>query len=160
MRADEEALAELRNKVATLECERHHAEKQQTWEGNAELEKAKVQIKGWRVSPDDAQEMNRLNSSLTHSSARKMFENACDTKINLLANEREDLQERLNCLKHKHKVAIWNALGKFGYANGISPMDRQLPNMTFKTPKIPVLLSEVYTFLAIQTFGRLRPEMF
>ena len=87
------------------------------------------------MNPNDAHEMNRLNSSLTHSSARKMFDKACDTKTDLLANEREDLQERLDCLKHK--VAIWNALGKFGNANGISSMDRQLPNMTFKTPKIP-----------------------
>jgi len=144
MRADEEALAELRNKVATLERERDRAEKSRTEERNAELEEAENQIEALERELDDAhREISRLNSELAHSPARKALDKARDAKIELLEKEKEDLQERLNGLKHE--IAVWNTPGKFGNANGISPMHRQVLNMTLKTPKTPgAPLRDVY----------------
>ena len=144
MRADEEALAELRNKVVTLERERDRAEKSRTEERNAELEEAENQIEVLERELDDAhREISRLNSELAHSPARKALDKARDAKIELLEKEKEDLQERLNGLKHE--IAVWNTPGKFSNANGISPMHRQVLNMTLKTPKTPgAPLRDVY----------------
>ncbi|KAI0288447.1 hypothetical protein BC826DRAFT_1093036 [Russula brevipes] len=95
MRADADALAELRSRIATLERERERerdrAEKSRNDERNAELEEAEG---------------------------------------------KEDLQERLKNVKLE--VATWNSTpGKFGSASGISPIHRQVLNMTLKTPKTP-----------------------
>lgn len=136
MRADEEALAEVRSKVATLERERDRADKSRTDERHAELEEAENQIEALERELDDAhREIGRLNSELAHSPARKALDKARDAKIELLEKEKEDLQERLNGLKHE--IAAWNTPGKFNSANGISPMHRQVLNMTLKTPKTP-----------------------
>lgn len=144
MRADEEALAEVRNKVATLERERDRADKSRTDERNAELEEAENQIEALERELDDAhREIGRLNSELTHSPARKALDKARDAKIELLEKEKEDLLERLNGFKHE--IAAWNTPGKFNSANGISPMHRQVLNMTLKTPKTPgAPLRDVY----------------
>jgi myosin protein heavy chain len=144
MRADEEALAELRSKVAAVERERDRAEKSCTEERNAELEEAENQIEALERELDDAhREISRLNSDLAHSPARKALDKARDAKIELLEKEKEDLQERLNGLKHE--IAVWNTPGKFGNASGISPMHRQVLNMTLKTPKTPgAPLKDVY----------------
>jgi len=136
MRADEEALTELRSRIATLERERERVEKSRTDERNAELEEAEDQIMALERELDNANlEISRLNSELAQSPARKALDRARDAKIELLEKEKEDLQELLNSLKHEG--AGWNTPGRFSNASGISPMHRQVLNMTLKTPKTP-----------------------
>ncbi|KAI9451888.1 hypothetical protein F5148DRAFT_1378754 [Russula earlei] len=136
MRADGDVIADLRGRVATLERERDRMEKSRTDERNAELEEAEDQIEALERELDDAhREIGRLNSNLAQSPARKALDRARDAKIEILEKEKEDLQERLNNLKRD--MAEWNTPGKFGNASGISPMHRQVLNMTLKTPKTP-----------------------
>jgi hypothetical protein len=136
MRADGDALAELRSKVAVLERERDRAEKSHTDERNANLEEAEEQIEALERELDDAhREIGRLNNELAQSPARKALDRVRDAKIELLEKEKEDLQERLNDMKHE--LAGWNTPNKFGNASGISPIHRQVLNMTLKTPKTP-----------------------
>jgi chromosome segregation ATPase len=136
MRADEEALSELRSRVAALERERDRVEKSRTAERDAELEEAEAQIEALERELDDAhREIGRLNSELAHSPARKALDRARDAKIELLEKEKEDLQERLNGLKLE--ITSWNTPGKFSNAGGISPIHRQVLNMTLKAPKTP-----------------------
>jgi DNA repair exonuclease SbcCD ATPase subunit len=136
MRADEEALAELRSKVTTFERERDRVEKSRTDERNADLEEAEEQIEALERELDDAhREISRLSSELAQSPARKALDRARDAKIELLEKEKEDLQGRLNSLKHD--VTGWNTPGKFNNASGISPIHRQVLNLTMKAPKTP-----------------------
>ena len=138
MRADEDALTELRGRIATLERkrERDHAEKSRTNERNAELEEAEDQIEVLERELDNAhREISRLSTELAQSPARKALDKARDAKIELLEKEKEDLQELLNSLKHEG--AGWNTPGRFSNASGISPIHRQVLNMTLKTPKTP-----------------------
>ena len=138
MHADEDALTELRGRIATLERERErdHAEKSRTNERNAELEEAEDQIEVLERELDNAhREISRLSAELAQSPARKALDKARDAKIELLEKEKEDLQELLNSLKHEG--AGWNTPGRFSNASGISPIHRQVLNMTLKTPKTP-----------------------
>jgi myosin protein heavy chain len=138
MRADEEALTDLRSRIATLERERERdrAEKSRSNERNAELEEAEDQIEVLERELDNAhREISRLNSELAQSPARKALDRAREAKIELLEKEKGDLQELLNSLKHEG--AGWNTPGRFGNASGISPIHRQVLNMTLKTPKTP-----------------------
>jgi len=136
MRADEEALAELRSTAATLERERDRVEKSGTDERNADLEEAEEQIEALERELDDAhREISRLNSELAQSPARKALDRARDAKIELLEKEKEDLQEHLKNLKHE--ITGWNTPGKFNNASGISPIHRQVLNLTMKPPKTP-----------------------
>ena len=136
MRADSDVVAELRSKVGTLERERDRAEKSRTDERNADLEEAEEQIEALERELDDAhREIGRLNNELAHSPARKALDRVRDAKIELLEKEKEDLQERLIDLKQE--LAGWNNSSKFGNASGISPIHRQVLNMTLKTPKTP-----------------------
>ncbi|KAH9169868.1 hypothetical protein EDB89DRAFT_1981781 [Lactarius sanguifluus] len=136
MRADGEVLAELRSKVAVFERERDRAEKSRTDERNADLEEAEEQIEALERELDDAhREIGRLNNELAHSPARKALDRVRDAKIELLEKEKEDLQEHLDDLKRE--VVGWNSPSKFGNASGISPVHRQVLNMTLKTPKTP-----------------------
>ena len=138
MRADDEALTELRGRIATLERERERdrAEKSRTNEHNAELEEAEDQIEALERELDNAhREISRLNNELAQSPARKALDRARDAKIELLEKEKEDLEELLNSLKHEG--AGWNTPGRFSNASGISPIHRQVLNMTLKTPKTP-----------------------
>ena len=138
MRADEETLTELRGRIATLERERERdrAEKPRTDERNAELEEAEDQIEALERELDNAhREISRLSNELAQSPARKALDKARDAKIELLEKEKEDLQELLNSLKHEG--GGWNTPGRFSNASGISPIHRQVLNMTLKTPKTP-----------------------
>src|SRR6266702_2322476 len=132
MRADGEVLAELRSKAAILERERDRAEKSRTDERNADLEEAETLE---RELDDAHREIGRLNNELAHSPARKALDRVRDAKIELLEKEKEDLQERLSDMKQE--VVGWNTPSKFGNASGISPVHRQVLNMTLKTPKTP-----------------------
>ncbi|KAH9074702.1 hypothetical protein EDB83DRAFT_2352798 [Lactarius deliciosus] len=126
----------LRSKVAVLERERERVEKSRTDERNADLEEAEEQIEALERELDDAhREIGRLNNELAHSPARKALDRVRDQKIELLEKEKEDLQEHLDDLKRE--VVGWNTPSKFGNASGISPVHRQVLNMTLKTPKTP-----------------------
>ena len=138
MRADGDVLTELRSRIATLERERDRdrAEKSRSVDRNAELEEAEDQIEILERELDNAhREVGRLNSELAQSPARKALDRARDAKIELLEKEKEDLQELLNSLKHAN--AGWDSPGRFSNASGISPIHRQVLNMTLKTPKTP-----------------------
>jgi hypothetical protein len=137
IRADGEVLAELRSRVATLERERERVDKPRTDERGAELEEAEDQIETLERELDEAhREISRLNSELAQSPARKALDRARDAKIELLEKEKGDLQERLHSLK-QHEMAGWSTPGKLSSASGISPMHRQILNMTLRTPKTP-----------------------
>jgi myosin protein heavy chain len=159
MRADEEALAELRSKAATLERERDRTEKSRTDERSADLEEAEEQIEALERELDDAhREISRLNSELAQSPARKALERARDAKIELLEKEKEDLQERLNNLKHE--ITGWNTPGKFNNARGISPIHRQVLNLTMKAPKTPGAPLKDVSISCHSVFRSIHPGIF
>jgi hypothetical protein len=75
-----------------------------------------------------------------------------------LEKEKEDLQELLHSLKHENSG--WNTPGRFSNAGGISPIHRQVLNMTLKTPKTPgAPLRDVSILLAIGLSGPLTPRV-
>jgi len=112
-------------------------DKPRTDERSAELEEAEGQIETLERELDEAhREISRLNSELAQSPARKALDRARDAKISLLEKEKGDLEERLHSFK-QHEMAGWSTPGKLSSASGISPMHRQILNMTLRTPKTP-----------------------
>ncbi|KDQ61486.1 hypothetical protein JAAARDRAFT_511841 [Jaapia argillacea MUCL 33604] len=133
MLEDEQELAQIRVKVASLESELANSKKNidpsqsiRPFDDGAEMEAMEAEL-------DDAhREIARLNAVLNQSPARKAIESAKDSRISLLEAERDDLLERLKNMKNNAGTP-----SKLFNQTGISPMHRQVLNMTMASPRTP-----------------------
>ncbi|KAG1734078.1 uncharacterized protein EDB91DRAFT_620776 [Suillus paluster] len=137
MHTDEEAVAELKAKISTLEREREREREmsrllkgQHSDESNAEIESA------LEAELEQAhKEIARLNELLRHSPARKAIEAAKDQRIETLERDKEQLQARVKALRSTSlEVATPN---KVVNLSGISPIHRHVLSMSVRGPKTP-----------------------
>jgi exonuclease VII large subunit len=137
MRTDEEAVADLKAKVSTLEREREREREmsrllkgQHSDESNAELEDA------LEAELEQAhKEIARLNERLQHSPARRAIEAAKDQRIETLEKDKEQLQARIKTLRSaSFEMATPN---KVANLSGISPIHRHVLSMSVRAPKTP-----------------------
>lgn len=137
MRTDEEAVADLKAKISTLEREREREREmsrllkgQHSDESNAELENA------LEAELEEAhKEIAKLNELLQHSPARRAIEAAKDQKIETLEKDKEQLQARIKTLRSaSFEMATPN---KVANLSGISPIHRHVLSMSVRAPKTP-----------------------
>ena len=137
MRTDEEAVADLKAKISTLEREREREREmsrllkgQRSDESNAELETV------LEAELEQAhKEIARLNELLQHSPARRAIEAAKDRMIETLEKDKEQLQARIKALRSaSFEMATPN---KVVNVSGISPIHRQVLSMSVRAPKTP-----------------------
>ncbi|KAI9064084.1 hypothetical protein FKP32DRAFT_1625808 [Trametes sanguinea] len=138
MQADEQEVATLKATVASLE---RAAEKQQERSvshlgPSASTVALQEEVESLEAELADAhKEIARLQTVIAQSPARKAIEKAKDARIELLEKEKEDLLERLKTVKNQS--GIFGTPGRLVNASNMSPMHRQLLNMSFKSPKTP-----------------------
>ncbi|KAH9479344.1 hypothetical protein JR316_0007934 [Psilocybe cubensis] len=139
MMKDEEALAELRSKVATLERERQREASNTSRDvsrGPVEAGPTEEEYQELEKELDDAErEIARLNALLNQSPARKAMDKAKDTKIELLEREKEELLERNRALRMTFNEM--HTPNKLINASGISPIHRQVLSMSIRAPRTP-----------------------
>ena len=149
---DEELVADLQSKLATLERERQ----QQVDVSRAPLEAGPTdeELHAMESELDDAnREIARLTTLLNQSPARKAMEKAKITKIEMLEREKEELLERNRVLKMTFNDM--NTPNRLVNASGISPIHRQVLSMSIRAPKTPGgPLRDVSAFLLKHFFGQ------
>ena len=137
MLADEEALADLKVKVDSLEREKQRLASQEISRTPAveagltqdDLEVLENELDGAN------KEIARLQTLLEQSPARKAMEKAKDMKIEMLEREKEELLERNKALRMTFNEM--NTPSKVYNANGISPIHRHVLSMSIKAPRTP-----------------------
>ena len=137
MLADEEALADLKVKVDSLEREKQRLASQEISRTPAveagltqdDLEVLENELDGAN------KEIARLQTLLEQSPARKAMEKAKDMKIEMLEREKEELLERNKALRMTFNEM--NTPSKVYNANGISPIHRHVLSMSIKAPRAP-----------------------
>ncbi|OJT11389.1 hypothetical protein TRAPUB_12084 [Trametes pubescens] len=142
MLADEQEVATLKATVASLE---RAAERQQERSvsvsqlGPSQSTIARdlqAEVEALENELDDAhKEIARLQTVVAQSPARRAMENAKDARLELLEKEKEDLLERLKSLKNQS--GIFGTPGRRASGSNMSPLHRQLLNLSFKSPKTP-----------------------
>ena len=136
---DEEVLASLRAKITSLEREKQR---------EANFSSRDVSRPALDVGPTDAEyraleeelddankEVSRLTTLLNQSPARKAMEKAKDTKIEMLEREKEELLERNRALRTTFNEMATPS--KVFHTPGISPIHRQVLNMSIRAPRTP-----------------------
>ncbi len=140
MLEDEQEVATLKSTVASMEraADRLH-ERSMLQAGPSQSVLARdlqAEVEALESELDDAnREIARLRTVLAQSPARKAIERAKDARIDLLEKEREDLLERLKSMRNQS--GIFGTPGKGGNVSCMSPLHRQLLNMSLKSPKTP-----------------------
>ncbi|KAI6041341.1 hypothetical protein EDC04DRAFT_2893316 [Pisolithus marmoratus] len=130
MRTDNEAILELKGKLAALEREQ---ERQQALGNHSTRNEAEEALE---ADLDEAhKEIARLNTLLQQSPARKAVDKAKDVRIEMLEQEKEDLLERIKTLRI-NPVELTTPSKVFNM-NGISPIHRQVLSMSVRVPKTP-----------------------
>ncbi|CAA7269241.1 unnamed protein product [Cyclocybe aegerita] len=131
---DQEVLAHLRAKVASLERERERsrdisAPPVQVGPSEAEYDALENEFN------DAEKEIARLNALLNQSPARKAIDMAKDIKIEMLEREKEELLERNRALRMTFNE--FSTPNKIINSSGISPIHRQVLSMSIRAPKTP-----------------------
>lgn len=159
MMHDEEALADLRAKVASLERERQREANNSSRDMSravAEAGPTEAEYQALEEELDEAnKELARLNTLLNQSPARKAMERVKDTKIEMLEREKEELLERNRALRMTFNEM--STPSKVVNAPGISPIHRQVLNMSIRLPRTPggplkdvcffsILLIHIYSY--------------
>jgi predicted nucleic acid-binding Zn-ribbon protein len=132
MKTDEEMLADLRIKLASLERERERQQDSSIGDqqSNHEVEEA------LEAELDEANgEIARLTTLLNQSPARRAIEKAKDARIEMLEGENEELMGRIRSLKSTN--AEMATPSRVVNMSGISPIHRHVLSMALKTPKTP-----------------------
>ncbi|KAJ7879992.1 hypothetical protein B0H14DRAFT_2708159 [Mycena olivaceomarginata] len=136
---DEDEVAELKSKVASLERERERERQRDLSDASsnplapgptdAELEVLEEELDGAN------KEIARLTTLLNQSPARKAIDAAKDAKIDMLEKEREELLERNKALRST--VNEMSTPNKVYNTSGISPIHRQVLSMSMRAPRTP-----------------------
>ncbi|KAF9038520.1 hypothetical protein BJ165DRAFT_1352368 [Panaeolus papilionaceus] len=137
---DEEEIASLKFKIASLERERQrdisssiHSMPKNSIQDNGPTE---AEYQALEDELDQAnKELARLNSLLNQSPARKAVDKAKDMRIEMLEREKEELLERNKALR-----MTFNEMStphKVYNTSNISPIHRQVLNLSMKAPRTP-----------------------
>ena len=139
MMNDEEALSNLRSKVASLERDRQREGNNSSRDlSHAALEAGPTEeeYQALEKELDDAnREVAKLKTLLNQSPARRAMEKAKDTKIEMLEREKEELLERNKALRMTFNEM--STPNKVINTSGISPIHRQVLSMSFRAPRTP-----------------------
>ncbi|KAG6902546.1 hypothetical protein C0995_014935 [Termitomyces sp. Mi166 len=143
MLADDDALNDLKSRIAVVERERDRAREASSSQDTSHSEnvfsdagEANAEIEALEAELDSAnREIARLNTLLNQSPARKAMEKARDTKLDLLEREKEELLERNRALRMA--LNEYNTPSKIINTSGISPIHRQVLSMSLRTPRTP-----------------------
>jgi len=141
MWADEDEMAELKGKLASLERERERRREnddlsQDPSRNHGVVGPTDADVEALEDELDDAnKEIARLTTLLNQSPARKAMEKAKDTKIEMLEKEKEGLSERIKALKMT--LTEIGTPNKIVNASGISPIHRQVLSMSIRAPRTP-----------------------
>ncbi|EIW75087.1 hypothetical protein CONPUDRAFT_169516 [Coniophora puteana RWD-64-598 SS2] len=140
MRADEDALVDLRGRLTSLERERERErevsrvlrEQNHTRGSSPDMEDA------LEAELDEANhEIARLNALMQQSPARRAIDKAKDVKIDILERERDELLERLKTFRGNAMDAAAFTPQKPMNMSGMSPLHRHVLNVSLKAPKTP-----------------------
>ncbi|KAI0675751.1 hypothetical protein C8Q78DRAFT_964116 [Trametes maxima] len=140
MLADEQEVATLKATITSLEraAEKQH-ERSVSQLGPSQSTIARdlqAEIEELEEELDAAhKQIARLTTVIAQSPARKAIEHAKDARIELLEKEKEDLLERLKSVRNHS--GIFGTPGRLVNTSNMSPMHRQLLNMSLKSPKTP-----------------------
>ncbi|KAI0045417.1 hypothetical protein FA95DRAFT_1495451 [Auriscalpium vulgare] len=137
IRADEATISELRRTIASLERERERSRSEPSRSRHPDdaADESDAQIRVLEEELDDAyREIGRLNGALAQSPARKAMDRVREAKLEILEKEKEELVVRLQSMR---ALVGASTPGKNGNISGVSPLHRQVLNMTMKTPKTP-----------------------
>ncbi|KAI0366979.1 hypothetical protein BV20DRAFT_951123 [Pilatotrama ljubarskyi] len=140
MLTDEQEVATLKATIASLERapeKQHERSASQLGPSQSTIARdLQAEVEALEAELDGAhKEIARLSTIVAQSPARKAIEKAKDARIELLEKEKEDLLERLKSMKSNS--GIFGTPGRLANASNMSPMHRQLLNMSFKSPKTP-----------------------
>ena len=138
MLADEEEIADLKGRVATLqrEKEREREKSDHPMELSRARTSTEADVEALEDELDDAnREIARLTTLLDQSPARKAIDKAKDTKIELLEMEKEELMERVKALRMA--MSERGTPSRISNASGISPIHRHVLSMSIRGPKTP-----------------------
>jgi hypothetical protein len=139
MMNDEEALSNLRSKVAALERDRQREANNSSLaisRSALETGPTEEEYKAIEQELDDAnREVAKLTTLLSQSPARRAMEKAKDTKIEMLEREKEELLERNRALRMTFNEM--STPNKVINTSGISPIHRQVLSMSFRAPRTP-----------------------
>ncbi len=163
---DEEVLASLRAKITSLEREKQREANFSSRDvSRAALDAGPTdaEYRALEEELDDAnKEMARLTTLLNQSPARKAMEKAKDTKIEMLEREKEELLERNRALRTTFNEMATPS--KVFHTPGISPIHRQVLNMSIRAPRTPggplkdVRFSPLFLFIGADTCTDLMAE--
>ena len=140
MLEDEQEVATLKATISSLE---RAAEKQQERSlfqagpsPSTVARDMQAEIEALEMEVDDAnKEIARLRTMIAQSPARRAIDRAKDARIELLEKEKEDLLERLKSARNQS--GTFGTPVKLANGSGMSPLHRQLFNMSLKSPKTP-----------------------
>ena len=139
MMNDEEALSNLRSKVASLERDRQREANNSSRDLShpaLEAGPTEEEYQALEKELDDAtREVAKLKTLLNQSPARRAMEKAKDTKIEMLEREKEELLERNRALRMTFNEM--STPNKVINTSGISPIHRQVLSMSFRAPRTP-----------------------
>ncbi|KAF5351346.1 hypothetical protein D9758_008042 [Tetrapyrgos nigripes] len=142
MLADEETVAELRGRIATLEQEKERQRDLSARSINASHHAAanpahEAEVESLEEELDDAnKEIARLNTILAQSPARKAMDKAKDTKIEMLEKENEVLSERIKAMRVTMSE-VNTPTNKIVNSSSMSPLARRALSMSIRAPKTP-----------------------
>ncbi|KAJ3512287.1 hypothetical protein NLJ89_g3604 [Agrocybe chaxingu] len=131
---DQEALADLRARVTSLERERERSRDISTTPVQVGPSEAEYDTLENELN-DAEKEIARLNALLKQSPARKAIDKAKDIKIEMLEREKEELLERNRALRMTFNE--FSTPNKIINSSGISPIHRQVLSMSIRAPKTP-----------------------
>ena len=141
MLEDEQEVATLKVKITSLERAVEKVQERSSMfqtgpSQSAIAHDAQAEIEVLESELDDAnKEIARLRTMLVQSPARRAIERAKDARIELLEKEKEDLLERVKAMRNQS--IAFNSPVRAANGSGMSPLHRQLLNMSLKSPKTP-----------------------
>ncbi|KAF9530371.1 hypothetical protein CPB83DRAFT_850794 [Crepidotus variabilis] len=138
MLEDEEVIIGLKNRLASLERQKDLTSNssRSTSKSSNEIVFSNSEYEALEQELDEAnREKARLRALLDQSPARKAIEKAKNLKIEMLEREKEELLERNKALRST--VNEFTTPNKVLNSSGITPIHRQVLNMSIKVPKTP-----------------------
>ncbi|KAF9565876.1 hypothetical protein CPC08DRAFT_142741 [Agrocybe pediades] len=159
MMEDEAALAELRARVSSLEREIQREASRDLSRGPTEAGPTEEEYQALEEALEEAdKEIARLNTLLTQSPARKAMDKAKDTKIEMLEREKEELLERNRAMRLTFNEMATPS--KMVNNSGISPIHRQVLNLSIRAPKTPGAPLKDVSFLSNPILGMCMPNRY
>lgn len=136
---DEELLANLRARISSLEREKQREASFMSRDVSRAPLEARPTEAEFQTLEDELNDANRevarLTTLLSQSPARKAMDKAKDTRVEMLEREKEELLERNRALRMTFNEM--STPSKVFLGPGISPIHRQVLNMSVRAPRTP-----------------------